>query len=320
MKAILILLAFIQLLFLGASSAQDAKKDKLLSLKDSTTGVITLNSNSYDRFTEGKRNYGLVVLLTALDAQLNCHPCRQFDPEFELVSKTFQKNKENNNLLFARLDFRDGQAVYQRLKLMSAPNVYYFPPQEAGEHKDFIKYDFPNNGFTAEPFAGFLSNETGYKVAVGRPINYLKLATKVFLAVAAAAVLKFLYRHFSAIIFHKTTWTIISIIFILTFTSGFMWNRIRNPPFLSPGQNGQINYIASGFSSQLGVEVQIVASIYAVLAFSILALIKTVPKFPDQTHQRFGVYLWVGCVIFIFSCLLAIFHVKNGGYPFRLLL
>lgn len=76
MKAILILLAFIQLLFLGASSAQDAKKDKLLSLKDSTTGVITLNSNSYDRFTEGKRNYGLVVLLTALDAQLNCHPCR----------------------------------------------------------------------------------------------------------------------------------------------------------------------------------------------------------------------------------------------------
>lgn len=102
------------------------------------------------------------------------------------------------------------------------------------------------SGFIAEPFAGFLSKETGYKVAVGRPINYFKLATKVFLAVAAAAVLKFLYRHFSAIIFHKTTWTIISIIIILTFTSGFMWNRIRNPPFLSPGQNGQINYIASG--------------------------------------------------------------------------
>lgn len=76
MKTISLLLAFIQLLFIGAISAQDVKKDKLLSLKEGGTGVITLNSNTYDRFTEGKRNYGLVVLLTALDAQFNCAPCR----------------------------------------------------------------------------------------------------------------------------------------------------------------------------------------------------------------------------------------------------
>lgn len=24
---------------------------------------------------------------------------------------------------------------------MSAPNVFYFPPQQAGEHKEFVKYD-----------------------------------------------------------------------------------------------------------------------------------------------------------------------------------
>lgn len=40
----------------------------------------------------------------------------QFDPEFDLVSKTFQKTKEANNLIFGRLDFRDGQAVYQRVQ------------------------------------------------------------------------------------------------------------------------------------------------------------------------------------------------------------
>jgi oligosaccharyltransferase complex subunit gamma len=77
-KPISLLLAFIQLLIIGIVSAQatDAKKDKLISLADSTTGVITLNSNTYDRFTEGKRSYGIVVLLTALDSQFNCVPCR----------------------------------------------------------------------------------------------------------------------------------------------------------------------------------------------------------------------------------------------------
>lgn len=30
---------------------------------------------------------------------------------------------------------------FLQLKIMSAPNVFYFPPQEAGEHKDFVKYD-----------------------------------------------------------------------------------------------------------------------------------------------------------------------------------
>lgn len=75
-KPISLLLAFIQLLFIGLVLAQDVKKEKLISLADSNTGVIKLNSNSYERFTEGKRNYGLVVLLTALDSQFNCLPCR----------------------------------------------------------------------------------------------------------------------------------------------------------------------------------------------------------------------------------------------------
>jgi oligosaccharyltransferase complex subunit gamma len=53
------------------------KKDKLTTLAiGSATNVIKLNSNSYDRFTEGKRTYGMVVLLTATDERFNCMPCR----------------------------------------------------------------------------------------------------------------------------------------------------------------------------------------------------------------------------------------------------
>lgn len=63
-------------IYISLTLAQaDPKKDKLTSLINQE-GIIKLNSNTYDRFTEGKRNYGMVVLLTALSPQFNCHPCR----------------------------------------------------------------------------------------------------------------------------------------------------------------------------------------------------------------------------------------------------
>ncbi|KAI8888481.1 hypothetical protein K501DRAFT_329833 [Backusella circina FSU 941] len=272
-----LIVAFIQFILIGLALAQsDPKKEKLVSLASEGSGLIKLNSNSYDRFTEGKRNYGMVVLLTATDAQFNC------------------------------------------LGLMSAPNVFYFPPQEAGQNKEYVKYELAKHGFTAESFAEFLTNESGHKVKVTRPINYTVLGGKIFLAVGAAAILKLLYRNFGSILSHKNTWALISILFILTMNSGYMWNRIRNPPYIMPGPNGQLNYIASGFSNQYGVEAQLVAGIYGSLALSLGALIISVPKLNNQAAQRTGAYVWMAAVIFIFSCLLALFKIKNGGYPFKL--
>jgi hypothetical protein len=40
----------------------------------------------------------------------------EFDPEYTLVAKSFQKSKNNKNLFFGHLDFKDGQAVYQKVK------------------------------------------------------------------------------------------------------------------------------------------------------------------------------------------------------------
>jgi hypothetical protein len=50
---------------------------------------------------------------------------------------------------------------------------------------------------------------------------------------------------------------------ILLMTSGYMWNQIRTPPFLMPGANGQVSYIAAGYQNQYGIETQIVATICA---------------------------------------------------------
>jgi len=35
--------------------------------------------------------------------------------------------------------------------------------------------------------------------------------------------------------------------------------------------------------------------------------------------QRIGVYLWLGLLVVVFSLLMKLFKIKNGGYPFRLL-
>jgi hypothetical protein len=40
----------------------------------------------------------------------------EFDPEYRLVANGFQKNKANKDLFFGRLDFKDGQAIYQKVR------------------------------------------------------------------------------------------------------------------------------------------------------------------------------------------------------------
>lgn len=44
-------------------------------------------------------------------------------------------------------------------------------------------------------------------------------------------------------------------------TSGYMWNQIRHPQYVQAAQNGKVNYIAGGYSNQLGAETHIVATI-----------------------------------------------------------
>lgn len=61
---------------IGLILAQNTtKKDTLISLVNEE-GVIKLNSESFNRFAEGKRDYHFVVFMTALDPQFNCEPCR----------------------------------------------------------------------------------------------------------------------------------------------------------------------------------------------------------------------------------------------------
>lgn len=63
------------------------------------------------------------------------------------------------------------------------------------------------------------------------------------------------------VIQNRNLWAAISLIAILLFTSGHMFNHIRKVPYVAGDGRGGISYFAGGFQNQFGLETQIVAAI-----------------------------------------------------------
>ena len=96
---------------------------------------------------------------------------------------------------------------------------------------------------------------------VVRPINYIKIVTTVvailggitFVSVAAPYILPFIQS--------RSLWTAVSLVAVLLFTSGHMFNHIRKVPYVASDGKGGVSYFAGGFQNQFGMETQIIAAI-----------------------------------------------------------
>jgi len=120
------------------------------------------------------------------------------------------------------------------------------------------------------------------------------------------------------VIQNRNIWAGISLISVLLFTSGHMFNHIRRVPYVASDGHGGISYFAGGFQNQFGLETQIVAAIYGVLAFSIITLAVKVPRIQDERAQLVAGLAWAAVLFVVYSALLNVFRFKNGGYPFWL--
>ena len=56
----------------------------------------------------------------------------------------------------------------------------------------------------------------------------------------------------------------------------------------------------------------------AILAFATISLALKVPRMSDPRAQQIAVVLWAAVLLGMYSFLLSIFRIKNGGYPFWL--
>lgn len=101
----------------------------------------------------------------------------------------------------------------------------------------------------------------GPKPPLVRPVNYMKIVSAITLSMGAVTVFTVLSPYVLPIIRNRNIWAAISLIAILLFTSGHMFNHIRRVPYVVGDGKGGISYFAGGFSTQFGMETQIVAAI-----------------------------------------------------------
>lgn len=159
------------------------------------------------------------------------------------------------------------------------------------------------------------------------------LGTITFLSVA--------WPYLLPIIQNRNLWAAISLIAILLFTSGHMFNHIRKVPYVVGDGRGGVSYFAGGFSNQYGLETQIVAAMCkffaliisddespyyepclteadGLLSFATISLALKVPRISDPRTQQVAVIAWCGIIFVMYSFLLSVFRIKNGAYPFWL--
>jgi oligosaccharyltransferase complex subunit gamma len=108
------------LLLLGPLLVPAAKQPKSDRFQDYHTRALSasplkLADASYDRLTSSPRDYSVVVLLTALDARFGCQLCREFQPEWDLLARSWTKGDVagESKLVYGTLDFDEGKNTFQ---------------------------------------------------------------------------------------------------------------------------------------------------------------------------------------------------------------
>ncbi|KAE8365247.1 hypothetical protein BDV27DRAFT_105698 [Aspergillus caelatus] len=322
MKLFTLIIALFYIVSSACASPELGKFERYQSLSRSIP--IDLDDSSYEDLTSKPRDYHVAVLLTAAEARYGCILCREFQPEWELISRSWNKGPKPDGLkmLFTTLDFSNGKATFQKLMLQTAPVLLVFPPTVGPFAKVDdapIRFDF-SGPISADQLYVWINRHLpeGPKPPLVRPINYMRLISAVTILMGVLTLFTVLSPYVLPVIQNRNLWAAFSLISILLFTSGHMFNHIRKVPYVVGDGKGGISYFAGGFSNQFGMETQIIAAIYAILSFATIALAVKVPRIADSKAQQVAVLIW-GTVLFgMYSFLLSVFRAKNGGYPFFL--
>lgn len=108
---------------------------------------------------------------------------------------------------------------------------------------------------------------------IHRPINWMRIVVTTVSVAGVATLIATTFRYIQPIIQSRNLWAAVTLIAIILFTSGHMFNHIRKVPYITQDKSGRIAYFTGGFQSQLGIETQIVAAMCKFCAIrNVLAL------------------------------------------------
>lgn len=107
--------ALLPLASLAAKSSSADRFDKFNAKQLSAAGSVRLDDKSYGDLTKTPRDYSVAVLLTALEARFGCGLCNDFQPEWELLARSWSRGDREGEgrLVFGTLDFLDGKGTFQ---------------------------------------------------------------------------------------------------------------------------------------------------------------------------------------------------------------
>lgn len=115
-----ILLEIIYVLSLVAAKQNPTGKFEDYHVKLLSGNPLKLDDTSYNDLTSAPRNYTTVILLTAVEARFGCQLCRDFQPEWDLIGKSWNRGDRagETRVLYGTLDFSEGKGTFQKVKFV----------------------------------------------------------------------------------------------------------------------------------------------------------------------------------------------------------
>ncbi|XP_046325792.1 tumor suppressor candidate 3-like [Haliotis rufescens] len=281
--------------------------------------VIRLTGDKFRQYVKtAPRNYSMIVMLTALQAQRQCSVCRQANEEYTILANSWRYSQQfSNKLFFALVDYDEGPDVFQNLKLNTAPVFMHFPPK--GKPKKGDSLDINRVGFAAEQIARWVGERTDIQIRVFRPPNYSGTLALALLFSLIGGLL-YLKRNNLEFLYNKTSWGIGALAVIFAMTSGQMWNHIRGPPLMHRNPHtGAMHYIHGSSQGQFIMETYIVMLLNTAVVFGFILMNEAHSLKGDPGKKRILALVGLGCVAIFFSLLLSVFRSKYQGYPYSFL-
>lgn len=322
--------------------------NELLKLvKNRKTKVLELNDENFENILNGQRDYHLIALLTSEAPNLNCVLCRELAPEYTIVANSwFQDHpngvaevelteqeekdgkKQPKNIYFFKSEFKDSKKLFSVLQLQNIPKMFYFPPtKHLGPNnylREKVEYQF-FHGDHKELLKNWLIEVTDHRFNLYIPVNKTKIAINAIGTFIVVLLLRIFSKQVIQVITSRVIWCAASIISVILFTTGYMFNQIRGTPYVMEHRDGRTEYFAPGQQSQFapgqqsqfGVETQIMSFLYGFLSILVIVLVKRAPEIKNQSANLFLVATISSLIFVLFSLLLSIFGVKGVGFPYR---
>lgn len=113
---------------LAAKKSSSADRFSQFHAEAQASSPLKLADPSYKKLTSAPRDYSVAVLLTALDSRWGCALCTEFQPEWDVLGKSWAKGdkKGESRLIFGTLDFAQGRETF--ISVCELPSYIFMSP------------------------------------------------------------------------------------------------------------------------------------------------------------------------------------------------